>query len=262
MRHTPSLPLLLALAAWSTCAAAQDRPLLTESAETAPAGTPVFETGADWIAEEPNFRTGARRAVWAGPLLRIVHAPATGVELDLEWVARTGAVDDPDFGTNGDWGDVTLRAKWRFLAQRPGRPALAARFEVTLPETDPEQGVGPNTLRMSAQLLLSQRLGGWRIHVNAGLAIQDQVETTAAQSDFLDYGLALERRLGSRLTLVAEAAGLAGSGSPGTDAHGEARLGLRLATGALVWDAAARRGYTDADGTWGVTAGLSIGAKR
>jgi hypothetical protein len=256
MRHLETPLLLLALAAVPCRAAAQDRPLQSESAETAAARTLRFETGFDWIANEPNFRTGGLRDAWSGPLLRLVKVPADGVEFELEWIARSGEIDDPDFGTNGDWGDVTLRAKWRFLAQRPGRPALAARFEVTLPETDTGQGVGPNTLRMSAQLLLSKQLGAWCVHLNGGLAIQDQVETAAAQSDFFDYAIALERRLGSRVTLLGEVAGLAGSGSPGTDARGEARLGLRVAAGKLVWDAAIRRGYMEADGTWGATAGL------
>src|SRR4051812_12087385 len=79
-------------------ALAQTHPLQTEQATTAAAGTLVFETGLDVIGDEPNFQTGRSRTRWDGPLLRLVYSPDDRVELDLEWVTRVGALDDPDFG--------------------------------------------------------------------------------------------------------------------------------------------------------------------
>jgi hypothetical protein len=79
---------LVALAAGP--AAGQDRPLLTETALTAPARTLVFETGFDAIVSEPSYVTGQRAAAGRAPLLRLVYSPADNLELDLEWVARVG----------------------------------------------------------------------------------------------------------------------------------------------------------------------------
>jgi hypothetical protein len=250
---------LLALAVFllAAPAAAQTRPLQTEEAATAPAGTLVLEVGADAIADEPNFLTGQPRDRLDLPVLRLVYSPAGNVEMDVEWVARVIARDDPDFGDVSDFGDVTLRAKVRLAGGGEGRTAFGARFTVTLPQTSYGNGLGPNTLRFAAQLLLSHAVGGLRLHANAGLALHDETQRPHEQRDFLAYGLALEHGLGGAFALVGELAGLAGKGAPGTDAHAEARAGVRYGRGRLRLDAAVRRGLEEADGTWGLTAGLA-----
>jgi hypothetical protein len=175
----------------------------------------------------------------------------------VEWTARVGQIDDPDFGSVSDWGDVGLRAKVRFMEEREGRPAIAARFGVLLPETSFGNGLGPNALRMSAQMLVSKTMGSITLHGNAGLALHDEVYRPHEQRDFLHYGLATEFRASRRLVVVGEWAGLAGSGMPGADAHSELRAGVRWGGGDWRWDAAVRRGLLEADGTWGLTAGVT-----
>ena len=248
--------IILALGAASV-ARAQTRPLLTEEATTAPAGALVVEAGADAIRREPNFLTWLERDRFDLPVLRLVFSPADTVELDVEWVGRIIARDDPTFGTVADFGDVSLRAKLRLRDRQGGSPALGARFGMTLPETSFGTGLGPNTMRMSAQMLLSQPLGPATLHLNAGLAIQDEALRAHEQRDFLAYGMALEAPLSRALTAMAELAGVAGRGKPGTDAHAEARAGLRVGAGRVRADAAVRRGLAKADGTWGMTAGLT-----
>ncbi len=248
--------LTLASSSPSRPAVAQTRPLQTEEAATAPAGTLVLEVGGDWMGDEPNFVTGLPRDRWAAPVLRLIHSPADSVEIDLEWTGRVGQRNDPTFGSVSDWGDVALRAKVRFVEEREGRPGLSARFGVTLPETSFGNGLGPNALRMSAQMLLSKSWGPLAAHANAGLGLADEVYRPHEQRDFLAYGLAVVRTFGGA-AVVAEVAGLAGKGMPGADAHSEARLGLRLGKGRVHGDAAIRRGLAEADGDWGLTAGLS-----
>jgi hypothetical protein len=247
--------LLLCLAGAPVCA--QTPPFGTETADCGPEGRLALELEAAIIGAEPNFLTSRVRTRWDGPQLRLVYSPADNVELDLEWTAAVGALDDPDFGDVSDWGDVALGAKLRLLEQGAGRPSLSARIEVTLPETSADYGLGPNTLRTAAQLLLSRSAGRLTVHANAGLAVQDQVQQLTAQDDFLAYGLCVLGRLATGLSLGAEVAGLAGQGSPGTDARHEARLGGRYARGRWSWNAALRRGLGPADGRWGFTAGLS-----
>jgi hypothetical protein len=243
------------LSGLASVAAAQTRPLLTEEATTAPAGTLTLEAGLDAVRREPNFLTLRERDRWDGPILRLVYSPADRVELDLEWTARVGARSDPDFGNVSDWGDVALRAKLRLVDGARRGATVAARFTVTLPETSFGNGLGPNTLRMSVQGLLSRSWRALAVHANAGLAIQDEPLRAHEQRDFLAYGLALVRTVAGA-EVVAEAAGLAGRGRPGADARSELRAGLRRREGRWRWDAAVRRGLAAADGTWGFTIGV------
>jgi len=256
MTPRSALPCLALLLGGATFGHAQTRPLQTEEAATAESGTVVLEVGADLMRHEPNFLTGRERTRLDGPVLRFVWSPADTVEVDVEWTARVMAFGDPDFGDASDWGDVTLRAKMRLKDGRDGRLGVAARFGVTLPQTSFGNGLGPNALRTSAQLLLSKCGAGYCVHGNAGLAIHDEVERPHEQRDFLHYGLALVARPWSPLSVVAEVAGLAGRGMPGAAARGEARAGLRWRRGRVRWDAALRRGFAQADGDWGLTLGL------
>ena len=252
-------PLILA-AAFSLAAGArglaQTRPLATEEASTAPAGTLVLEAGAQALSGEPNFLTGAARDRWDGPELRVVYSPAGNVELDVEWTARVGARGDPDFGDVSDFGDIALRAKVRVAGRPGGKDAIGLRFGVLLPQTSFGNGLGPNALRTSAQVLLSKAVGGATVHLDAGVAIHDEPLRAHEQRDFLAYGAAVTWPL-ARVTLVGEVAGLAGRGSPGADARSEARAGARLGGGRLRGDVALRRGLNRAAGEWGITAGVS-----
>ena len=261
MRYTParvkSLPgLALAavlLAVGAGRAGAQTRPLRTEPAVTAPAGTLVLETGFDVIADEPSYVTGVGRTRWDGPLLRLVYSPARNVELDLEWVTRVGVAGEEGRGDiqSSEWGDVTLRAKWRFVEGKGRRPAVGARFGVVLPQTSFEDvefnplGLGPNTVRAFVEGLLTQPVGRARVHVNAGIFLHDEVYRLHDQRDFLSYGLAVEWPVATRLAILAEVAGRAGDGAPGADERSEARAGLRFGRGRLRGDVAVRRGLAE-----------------
>jgi Putative MetA-pathway of phenol degradation len=245
------------LASAAAPALGQTRPLLTEEATTAAGGSIVLEGGWDAIHAERNFLTGEDRDRVDAPVLRMVFSPAANVEIDLEWVGRVIAVDDSVFGEEADWGDVTLRAKTRLWGAAGGGSALAVQFGLTLPQTSFGNGLGPNTMRMSAQLLATGALGRVSIHGNVGLGLDDEPLRPHEQRDFFVYGLALTAGLGRGVALVAEVAGRAGNGAPGAEEHSEARLGVRLGAGRLRADGAVRRGLAPADGTWGATAGFS-----
>lgn len=257
MTRTTTLALSFAALLGAGPLAAQTRPLQTEEATTAPAGRLALEVGQDATRDEPNFLTGVPRNRFDGPTLRLVWSPADNVEVDLEWVSWIATPDDPDFEGAGDFGDVTLRTKLRFRDGGDRGPTFGARYVLTLPETEYEEGLGPNTLRMSAQFLLTQPIGRARLHLNAGLAIEDQPDREHFQRDLLAFGAALEAPVTERLRVLGELAGKAGDGTPGTDERIEARLGVSWrASDRLALDGAVRRGLADADGTWGVTAGL------
>jgi hypothetical protein len=257
-------PLSVLLAA-AASAGAQTRPLLTEEAPTAPAGSLVLETGFEAIAAEPSFITGAERTRWDGPLLRLVYSPADRVELDLEWVTAVGAGRELGLSSVWDFGDVTLRTKLRVLEGRGRQPTVSARFGVVLPQTSYEDedldfrplALGPNTIRVFLEALLTQPLGAVRLDVNAGLFIHDDPTQPHDQLDFLSYALAARWAVRPGWEIVAEVAGRAGEGKPGADERSEARVGMRYTRGRLRFDAALRRGLIAEQGDWGGTAGLS-----
>lgn len=251
LRASPILGLALA-----GSALAQTRPLQTEEATTAGAGRIALEAGVAVMAKEPSFLTGSERTRGDVPTLNLVYSPAANVEIDVAWQGRLIAVKDPDFGTVSDWGDVTLRTKVRFIQNPKGDSALAARFTVSLPEANQAKGLGPNALRMSAQLLLTRALGPVSVHANLGLGIHDQVFAPHAQNDLLAYGLALQGTVGARLVLLGEVAGRGGKGEPVIERTHEARAGVRYAGSRIAWDAAVRLGLSSSDGEWGFTTGL------
>jgi hypothetical protein len=268
--RTVSLPfrlraLALVVSLPAASAAAQDLPLVTETALTAKARTLVLEAGLEAIADEPSYVTGLERNRWDGPLLRLVYSPADNVELDLEWIVRVGVWGEEGREVQGsDWGDVTLRAKWRIKEWGRGRPTVAARFGVSLPQTEYEDeefrplGLGPNTLRAFAQALVTQPLGSVRLDANAGLLLFDEVLRPHEQRDFLLFGAALEWTARPGVAIVGEVAGRLGDGHPGAEQRAEARLGARLGRGRLRVGAALRLGLTEADGSWGAQAGLTF----
>jgi hypothetical protein len=248
------LPLVLLSPALGS---AQTAPFLSEEATTAPAGRLQIEASAAFISDEPNFLTDLARDRWDVPVLRLVYSPADTVEIDLEWAGGVIAVDDPTYGTVADWGDVTLRTKVGLLEETPERGALAARFEVTLPETSAEKGLGPNALRASAQMLSTRSLGRVVVDLNAGVAIHDAPTETGVQADFFDYGVAVRRCFATGLEAGVEVAGRVGKPKAGAEETSEVRLGVRHAAGRTTWHAALRKGLTHMDGEWGFTIGLT-----
>jgi hypothetical protein len=182
-------------------------------------------------------------------------------EFEVEWTARVGVFGDYAKGAISDSGDAVVRGKLRLLGGSRDEPQLSVAFATTLPQTREDEGLGPNTLRFSGQLLFSAPVGIGRLHLNTGLSLLDETFRPHEQRDLLAWGAQFEVPLRDDARapwFVVEAVGRFGRGMPGTDARGELRAGLRLPRGRTTWSAALRRGLLDADGRFGAVVFLSF----
>ncbi len=221
------------------------------------------------IGKEPNFLTYAESGVIQprtridGPLIRLNYVPSERAEFAIEFNGQTYAVQDPRYKqTISDWGDVTLRAKLGLKKGENGAsPAVATQFEVTLPNTSFGNGLGPNTIRLAAVLLVGFKTGNLTLEGNAGLAIQDEPLRAHEQRDFASLSGSIAYKVAQHFEVFVDAGGFFGDGVPGAIARREARGGVQYQHSMFGKESkfyfGARRGLVDFTGHWGVVAGLT-----
>ncbi len=260
---------LVALATLAPMASAQTGPLLTPSAFIKAPGYFGLDLLGLTIGEEPNYLTYAEsgalqlRTRIDGPVFRFHYVPSDRAEFSAEVNAQTFAINDPRYGqTISDVGDATLRAKLGLAKGEPSaRPAAALQFEVTLPNTSFGNGLGPNTLRMAANLLLGYQTQRFTLNGSAGIAIQDEPLRAHEQRDFLSLYGSIAYKVNENFEIFGDAGGYFGEGAPGAIAKREARVGVQnhrtmLGKPTSIY-LAGRRGLVTFQGTWGVVLGFT-----
>jgi hypothetical protein len=198
-----------------------------------------------------------------GPVVRLTYVPSERAEFTAEWNAQTYAIKDPRYGTNiSDWGDATLRAKLGLKKGEVGvSPAVAAQFEVSLPNTSFGNGLGPNTIRLAGVLLVGYKTDKLTLSGNGGVAIQDEPLRQHEQRDFASLSGSIAYKVSENFEAFGDVGGYFGSGVPGAIAKREARAGIQnyrtLFGRPTRLFVAGRRGLVDFQGKWGVVVGLS-----
>lgn len=258
-----------ALALIGSTVSAQTGPMLTPSAFIEAPGHLGLDLLGMTIGKEPNFLTYAESGVIQprtridGPLIRLNYVPSERAEFAIEFNGQTYAVQDPRYKqTISDWGDVTLRAKLGLKKGENGAsPAVATQFEVTLPNTSFGNGLGPNTIRLAAVLLVGFKTGNLTLEGNAGLAIQDEPLRAHEQRDFASLSGSIAYKVAQHFEVFVDAGGFFGDGVPGAIARREARGGVQYQHSLFGKESkfyfGARRGLVDFTGHWGVVAGLT-----
>jgi hypothetical protein len=159
-----------------------------------------------------------------------------------------------------DWVDPVVATKIRLLEERGARPAVGLRFATRLPAAGNESGLGNDTIDFLYWILAGKTWGRTRLLANVGLGVLSLPTTGDVQNDVVLYGAAVERSVGRRWTLFAEANGRTdrrGDAPPGTEDTGQARLGGRWARGTIAIAAAVAVGLHEADPDLGVTLGVT-----
>jgi hypothetical protein len=246
---------------------AQQRPLKTDDPELVAVGRIRIEEGIDYLQGQQFPLSGLK-----GDLTRLgvtsVHVGVgeyaefqlSGVIRDfLSITQRSTPVIPPTSQGNAtsDFGDIVLATKLRLLGERGKRPALAFKFAVELPIETNESGLGTDEMQFFAAILASKTLGRAQLLGNLGLAILGSPVLPNTQADKLTYGFGIVLRLHRRFNLVGEVIGREGPERVGNENRAEARLGLRLLSGAVRWDVAGIAGLRRYDTNSGISLGLT-----
>ncbi|MBX7187181.1 MAG: transporter [Vicinamibacteria bacterium] len=260
---------IAALALLGSTASAQTGPMLTPSAFIEAPGHVGLDILGMTIGKEPNYLSYSEsgriheRTRIDGPLVRLYYVPSERAEFGVEFNTQTYAIKDPRYNkTISDWGDATLRAKLGLKKGEVGAsPAVATQFEVTLPNTSFGNGLGPNTIRLSAALLVGYKTEKLTVAGSGGLAIQDEPLRAHEQRDFASLSGSIAYKVAQSFEVFVDAGGYFGDGVPGAISKREGRGGLQYQHSLFGKDTrfyvAARRGLVDFQGDWGVVAGLT-----
>jgi hypothetical protein len=262
------------VAALSTPAFAQQRPLATEDPETIGAGRMLIEGGFD-LARDLQYPVSGLE----GNLLRV---PTVGLSFGISSIAelqidggfydrlsitkRTPSAPLASLVTasgdsTSDFEDTVIATKIRLIPEGTSRPAIGIRFATKLPNASNESGLGLDTMDFYASLLGAKTVESIRVVANVGVGILSDPIVGNRQNDVLTYGLSFARALTQQAELVGELNGRlsvrSGDPSPGTESRGLLKLGGRFTQGPVRLDAAVLFGLTTIDPTIGLTAGFT-----
>lgn len=176
--------LCLLFALWTAPAFAQSRPLITEDAETVPAGSILLEAGFD-IQRDRTYPVSGL----TGNLMRIGTfgfsfgvSSIAEIQLDGGVINRLAIVtrdptaplaymlEVPEESTS-DVEDLRIGTKVRFVSETASRPSFAIRFSTKLPNAGNESGLGMDTTDFHFGIALAKTVESVRIVGNAGFAI-------------------------------------------------------------------------------------------
>ncbi len=248
---------------------AQDRPLVTEKADTVPVGQIRTQLGFDFLQNAVFRLSGLEGDLTRLAVVGLRIGAGKKVEIQLFWTAQqflnvSRRFDAPnsnllDFSGNStsDVGDLMMSTKARFADESGIRPALGFEFGVQLPNGATELGLSNDETNFYSSLLVQKHFRRATLIGNLGLAILGDPLSPGAQDDLLTYGLAAEYPLTQDIALVGDWYGRTGPGGYGTEEQSRLRLGARFNAAGLYWDAALLVGFLDTDPSTGLIVGLS-----
>jgi hypothetical protein len=252
---------------------AQQRPLVTEDAETIGAGRVLLEAGAD-IKRDLFFPV-------SGLVGHLLSVPTIGLSVGLSSIAelqldgglyrrltiteRRRAPLASAVNARGDTtmalDDLVVGMKIRFVSEDAGRPSIGVRFATKLPNVSNESGLGPDTTDVFASLLVAKTVQSVRVVGNGGVAILSDPTRGSRQDDLLTFGVSIARAVSAAGEVVGEINGrlntAEGSATPGAESRAVIRLGGRYTRRAVRFDAAVLIGTRSPDPSFGVSAGLT-----
>lgn len=257
----------------SQSAYAQSRPLVTEDPETVPSGHMLVETGVDYQHQVFYPASGLTGNLWRIGTLGLSFGVSPIAEIQLDGGIRNhlsitkfepaplSSMLTVTGDTTGDFEDITLGTKVRFMKETAGRPAMAVRFWTKLPNASNESGLGLDTTDFNFDVNIGKTVRSTRVVGNIGFGILGDAIRGDSQNDVLNYGISLARAMRQDVEIVFEINGRAstraGVPPPGTETRSAMRVGARFTHAQVRVDAALILGITSFDPSWGFTTGLT-----
>ncbi len=248
---------------------AQQRPLITERAETVKTGEVLLDIGFEFLQDAVYPLSGLEgdltRAgvvgvrVGVGPRVefQVLGSIQDFLNVNRRFPAPNSGVLDFSGDSTSDFGDFTLATKIKLADEKLTRPAFAFRFGVDLPNASNESGLGIDETNVFGAFLVEKNFSRLRLLGNAGVTILGDPLNLSSQNDLFTYGAAALVKANKKLNLLAEIYGRRGSGGIGTEDQSRVRAGVQIITGGVYWDVAGFWGIEDTDPSSGLIVGVS-----
>jgi hypothetical protein len=257
---------------------AQQRPLLTDDVDIAPAGTINVSAGADFFQNAKFPLSGLTGDLTRVGDIRIRQGFASNVEIQIEGsiqnfvaINSKGASAIPlsvTGNSTNDFDDYVISAKIKLRNETRYFPALGMKFGYQMPNTDQAKGIGTNQINIFSKVLFQKKFGKRKgqdplanIYANIGLGIMTAPIERFSQNDVMLYGVAGIFRLNNHVNIVGEVNGRAntrsGAAPLGTESISQFRIGAQVKASSLRFDTAAIFGLTKYSPRTGVTFGIT-----
>jgi len=247
----------------------QQRPLITERAETVKKNYLLFDIGLEFLQDAIFTFSGLEGDLTRIGVVGVRFGAADNVEIQvlgtiqdiLSIENRFNAPNTPNLNFSGnstsDFGDFTMATKVLLKKEHNRWPAMATRFGFQMPNASNQNGLGNDETNFFSSFLLQKRFGQLQFFTELGLAVLGDPESPGAQDDLFTYGLALIHPLNDQINLVVDSYGRVGAGGIGTEEQSLLRLGTQIKAVGLYWDVALFLGFRDTDPSSGLLMGVS-----
>ena len=265
MRYLPLLLLIFQPALLFS----QQRPLITERAETVKKNYLLFDIGMEFLQDAVFTFSGLEGDLTRIGVVGVRFGAADNVEIQvlgsiqdiLSIENRFDAPNTPNLNFSGnstsDFGDFTMATKVLLKEEQNRWPAISTRLGFQMPNASNQKGLGNDETNFFSSFLLQKRFGQLQFFTELGLAVLGDPVTAGAQDDLFTYGFALMHPLHEQINLVVDAYGRVGAGGIGTEEQSLLRLGTQVKAAGLYWDVALFLGFRDTDPSSGLVVGVS-----
>ena len=247
----------------------QQRPLITERAETVKKNDLLFDIGLEFLQDAVFTFSGLEGDLTRIGVVGVRFGAADNVEIQvlgtiqdiLSIENRFDAPNTPNLNFSGnstsDFGDFTMATKVLLKKEQNRWPAISTRFGFQMPNASNQNGLGNDETNFFSSFLLQKQFGRLQFFTELGLAVLGDPVSPGAQDDLFTYGLALMHPLNDQINLVVDAYGRVGAGGIGTEEQSLLRLGTQVKAAGLFWDVALFLGFRDTDPSSGLVMGVS-----
>jgi len=247
----------------------QQRPLITERAETVKKNYLLFDIGLEFLQDAVFTFSGLEGDLTRIGVVGVRFGAADNVEIQvlgtiqdiLSIENRFDAPNTPNLNFSGnstsDFGDFTMATKVLLKKEQNRWPAISTRFGFQMPNASNQNGLGNDETNFFSSLLLQKRFGNFQLFTELGVAILGDPVSPGAQDDLFTYGLALMHPLNDQINLVVDTYGRVGAGGIGTEEQSLLRLGTQVKAAGLYWDVALFLGFRHTDPSSGLVMGVS-----